>query len=92
MLLAKYAISLEQYNKMLEAQNGKCAICRSYESRILKNSTKPDSLSVDHDHESGANRGLLCHNCNTGLGKFKDNPELLQVASEYLNKHRLSKS
>ena len=70
-----YGVSLEQYEKLLEKQNHVCAICK-----------KPSKkrLSVDHCHETLQIRGLLCHNCNTGLGHFKDNIERLQTAIEYL--------
>jgi hypothetical protein len=60
----------------LEDQEGLCAIC----GRVLVR------MCRDHDHESGKNRGILCYRCNMGLGYFKDNPELLQVAVDYLRK------
>lgn len=58
---------------MLIEQDGLCAVC--YE--------KP-ATSVDHDHKTGQVRGLLCRNCNTGLGMFGDNPELMLAASAYI--------
>lgn len=76
-----YGITLETYNIMLEAQNGVCAICGG----VNKNG-KP--LFVDHCHETGYVRQLLCHHCNSGLGMFKDNPELLNLASIYLMRHK----
>jgi hypothetical protein len=63
---------------MLEAQGGVCAICR----------TAP-AVHVDHDHETGAVRALLCFNCNGGLGQFKDNPEALHAAAYYVAFHRV---
>lgn len=69
----------EEYNGMVSEQSGKCAIC----GRILW-----DDLRVDHDHTTGKVRGLLCDNCNWGLGNFKDNPELLRKAVDYLAKHQ----
>jgi hypothetical protein len=72
-----YGISEDQYNAMLAAQHGVCAICGN-----------PDivhgRLSVDHDHETGAVRALLCSNCNLGLGHFQENLEIMLKAIEYL--------
>lgn len=73
-----YGITIQQYNQMLEEQNYKCKICGKHQS---ENKTK---LAVDHCHETGMVRGLLCFNCNTGLGKFLDSPTLLENALKYL--------
>jgi len=81
----KFGITLEQYNKMIEAQNGVCAICGSFE--IEKNQYGIKRLSVDHDHQTGKLRGLLCTNCNKGLSFFKDKYNLLIQASNYLLKY-----
>ena len=64
---------------MLVSQNGVCAIC-------LKKPEK--NLVVDHCHESGNVRSLLCGKCNTGLGLFLDSPQLLMIASSYLLKFK----
>lgn len=77
--LRKYNISLEDYDKILESQNGLCAICRGTETRVSKL-----YLSVDHNHTTGKVRGLLCYNCNVGLGNFKDDKESLMNAIKYL--------
>lgn len=77
-LWSKYRITPEQYMELLERYEGRCAICRQPESR------EGYMLAVDHDHETGRNRGLLCGQCNTGLGKFRDDPFLLRNAMEYL--------
>lgn len=93
-----YNISLEQYQTLLEAQGGVCAIC--------KEPPKEKRLAVDHDHQccpslpnwkrkrttrnvscGGCIRGLLCDGCNHGLGKFKDNSTRLRNAVEYLDKN-----
>ncbi len=61
------------------SQDGKCAICRIVPSR---------TMAVDHCHDTGAIRGLLCSNCNTGIGLLRDNPEILARAIIYLAKGR----
>lgn len=74
-----YGITLERYNEMLVAQGGGCAICGGGPS-----GKSTDWLHVDHDHTTGAVRGLLCQHCNHGLGKFSDSPERLEAAAAYL--------
>ena len=59
-------------------QNGRCAICGVPEYEL------PSRLYIDHDHETGKVRGLLCPSCNTGLGHLKDDPEVLLRACIYL--------
>ena len=78
----EFGIKYEQYDKMLEAQEGVCTICGKPE-------TKPNAkyLAVDHNHETGVIRGLLCNNCNRALGLLGDNVETLQNAINYLLKH-----
>ncbi len=73
------SITKEEYLKLYEQQEGKCKICNMIPSGHKK------SLCLDHDHITLKVRGLLCDNCNTALGKFKDNVELLQNAINYLN-------
>lgn len=73
-----YGLTEEKFNKMFEVQNGCCAICGKHQSDFKR------ALSVDHCHESGSVRGLLCSKCNTGLGSFKDDPTLLMKAAKYL--------
>jgi hypothetical protein len=73
-----YGISNEVYSSMYSNQNGCCAICKKHESSFKK------KLHVDHDHSSGAVRGLLCHRCNMGIGMFWDKKEVLLEAYNYL--------
>lgn len=80
--LKKYGLTEEDYNKLLDKQEGKCAICNSSESH--RTNTK-QNLFVDHCHTTKKVRGLLCHHCNVGLGHFKDEQVLLTKAIEYLN-------
>lgn len=69
-------ISGAQYDAMFVAQNGLCAIC----------SEPNNKLNVDHDHAGGEVRGLLCRRCNLGLGQFRDNPEFLRRAEQYITR------
>jgi hypothetical protein len=78
-LKRKYDLSLEGYFALLEEQEGKCAIC----GNIFCDSNER-RLCVDHNHETGKVRGLLCFNCNTGLGKFNDDLGLLKKTIVYL--------
>lgn len=77
-----YGITGEEYEAMLAAQNGCCAICESSEW-----SGKDRAPHVDHDHVTGKVRALLCGNCNNGLGNFGDDPARLRAAAEYLERH-----
>ena len=81
-LKKKYGLTLEAWNNMLIAQNSCCAICKTH----IDNCTH-QQLAVDHDHVTGKVRALLCDLCNTALGKFKDSPELLREAADYLERH-----
>jgi len=74
----RYGLSIDDYDKLLLAQNKCCAICGLSEEKL------GSILFVDHDHVSGKIRGLLCDSCNKGLGMFKDNAEILKKAIEYL--------
>ena len=74
-----FGLTLAQYNEMLEAQGGGCAICEQKPTTIR--------LAVDHDHITGTIRGLLCIGCNTTVGKLRDSPELVEKLRRYLYKH-----
>jgi hypothetical protein len=76
---SRYGISLDEFNEMSTKQSDRCLICKLHKS-LNKNS----KLFVDHCHVSKKVRGLLCDNCNKGLGAFQDNPALLLKAVEYL--------
>lgn len=78
-----YGISFADYSKMLGEQDHLCLICREPASGGPKAASR---LHVDHDHETGLVRGLLCTRCNQGLGYFRDNPDLLRSAVEYLER------
>jgi hypothetical protein len=76
--LHKHGITKEDYAIRLKDQQGKCAICGCL----------PKKLCVDHDHETGKIRGLLCNNCNLMLGHSKDSVERLRNAADYLDKNK----
>lgn len=78
-LMRAYGVTVEEYDAKLEEQDGRCAICRKRPRR--------KKLHVDHDHETGAVRGLLCFRCNAGLGNFLDNPRSLKRAYQYLKQY-----
>ena len=80
-----YGIDLLQYSQMFMAQNGKCAICGSDYGGHRNGEQK--ALAVDHDHKTGKVRGLLCEPCNQGLGKFRDDQNIVLEAFHYLKKH-----
>jgi hypothetical protein len=79
-----YGITSTDYKTMLEAQDHKCGVCGS-EGFTMKKEHKV-KLVVDHDHETGEVRGLLCHNCNRALGLFHDDPEALMKAIKWVTK------
>lgn len=72
-------------NRLYADQDGLCAICHKAETDTHQGRRK--SLSLDHCHDTGAIRGLLCGRCNRGLGMFLDSPEFLQAAAHYLENH-----
>ena len=81
----RFGITAARYAAMLAEQNGLCAICGKVEGETRNGKVK--ALAVDHDHESGRIRGLLCVACNTGLGKLGDDRGTLLKAVEYLDRH-----
>ena len=80
-------VDATRYQEMLREQNGVCAICHNPETHRDGLSGKPKDLAIDHDHKTGAVRALLCSSCNTALGLFNDDPELLDKAKSYLARH-----
>jgi len=81
-LTRRYGITFEQYNEIFDKQNGSCAICGVHQSSLKQ------SLSIDHCHETGKNRELLCQKCNSAIGMLNDNIGLLMKSIEYLKKHK----
>jgi hypothetical protein len=81
-LRSKYGLSLAEFDALLARQGGRCAICHS---------TDPGGKGawhVDHDHETGVVRALLCHGCNTGIGALGEDVDRLMAAAAYLLTHR----
>ena len=79
-----YGISLNTYIEMLKDQQGVCAICKQPETQIHKKTNSIMHLSVDHCHETGKVRGLLCKKCNMALGLLQDSLELIRNTEQYL--------
>lgn len=80
--MSKYGITTEIYQQMLTAQNNCCKICNRHESEFTK------KLAVDHCHQTGKVRGLLCNPCNRLLGLAKENIEVLKEAILFLEKFK----
>ena len=86
-LKANYGLTTEEYDVMLENQGGVCAICGSKPRDILE--SRHARLHVDHDHETGKVRELLCSSCNRALGWFREDKFILRNAINYLSKHEI---
>jgi len=82
-MAGKYGMTESQWQRIYDQQDGRCAICRKY----LDDCT----ACVDHDHETGDIRGILCTQCNSGLGMFKDNVVFLELAAKYLTNYERSR-
>ena len=78
-LCREYGLTIERYENLVAAQGGRCAICGAVTPGGGRH-----YLAIDHDHTSGKVRGLLCNNCNVGLGCFRDNPKVLRRAASYI--------
>lgn len=82
LLQREYGITLDDYNKKFIEQDGCCAICKTPQTELKK------LLFVDHCHNTGNVRGLLCNTCNGGIGLLKDSIEILKQAINYLEKYK----
>lgn len=81
-LKTMYGLEYDEYMAMLQQQNRQCKIC----NKDLGDNTK--HIHVDHCHVNGHVRGILCHNCNKGLGNFMDDIDLMLKAVEYLKENK----
>lgn len=86
-LKRNFNITTKEYDELFIQQNGVCLICFKNETSHHQNG-KVKRLAVDHCHETGKVRGLLCNRCNTAIGLLQNNPVLAQKASDYLIKHQ----
>ena len=77
-LMRKFGITVSQYDRMLTDQEGRCAICKDPQAQLARN------LAVDHCHDTGKIRGLLCLPCNTAIGLLKDSSDIVISLLEYL--------
>jgi len=82
-----FGITVAQYDAMVEAQNGRCAICKGAEQHISPYTKTVRRLSLDHNHRTGKLRGLLCSLCNRRIGLFNEDLQLLRAAISYLQQH-----
>ena len=78
-----YGITLREYELLRQGQGGGCAVCHS----VPVGEGNRGSLHVDHDHETGKIRGLLCFNCNAALGQAKDSADRLRALAAYLDRN-----
>jgi len=81
--LKRYGMSIEEFELLLESQNSKCAICEKGFGEGRR-----EGACVDHCHETGNVRGLLCFLCNVSIGGFRDDPETVMKAAAYLERHK----
>jgi gluconate kinase len=83
----RYGLSHEQFINMVNKQNNLCAICNQPEKTFDQRIKMLRRLAIDHNHTTGKVRGLLCLECNSGIGKLKDSIELLTKAINYLKEN-----
>jgi hypothetical protein len=83
----RYGIELDEFVGMYEDQGGKCAICRIDVDLYAPEDRKANVAHVDHCHTTGKIRALLCHQCNVGIGAFKEDAKVLQNAIQYIKDH-----
>jgi recombination endonuclease VII len=81
--MGSYGLTVAQVDKMVADQGGKCAICSKSNP-----GGRGRRLVVDHCHKTGMIRAMLCHTCNTSLGGFMDDPEILMKAVDYIKKYK----
>jgi len=82
--LNRYGLTHEAFTAMLASQGGRCAVCRTDKPR----GTQGFGWCVDHDHETGQVRGILCGHCNQGIGMLQDDPDVIAAAAKYVQRHR----
>jgi hypothetical protein len=80
----RYGITIPERDAMLYEQGGLCRICSKEVFFDKTAGSEANTANIDHCHDSGKVRGILCWPCNTGIGKLQDNPELLRLAAKYI--------
>ena len=83
----QYGITDAELAQMKQEQDNKCFLCGS-EGFLMDKNKHVEKLAVDHCHETGKVRKLLCHNCNRALGLFKDNPDVIRKAADYVEEYK----
>jgi Recombination endonuclease VII len=84
----RYGLTLQQFEEMLVAQGGVCAVCGRPETVINPYTKKIQQLHIDHCHLTGRVRGLLCQECNTAYGMLEEDPERIRLLLAYAEKHK----
>ncbi|HHK7736737.1 TPA: endonuclease VII domain-containing protein [Escherichia coli] len=82
----RYGITADEYNALLQQQGGRCAVCGEYPTPGNTRAHWDGKLCIDHDHETGRVRGLLCNDCNLAVGYGKS-PDVLRRSADYLQRH-----
>ena len=86
-VLKKHKISADDYNELVLSQNNLCKICGKEETKKSRTKGEICRLALDHNHDTGKIRGLLCHHCNAAIGHLKEDIQLFHNAIEYLKEH-----
>jgi hypothetical protein len=81
--LRAYGLTQADWDALIERQGNRCAVCRTD-----KPGGRGERWHIDHDHVTGRTRGLLCHQCNVGIGNLRDDPEIIKAAARYVTEHR----
>ena len=84
----RYGLTLEEYYKLFDAQEGRCKICNNPESALDNTGKEGKLLSVDHCHQTNLVRGLLCSRCNCMIGYSRDSEEILEAAKLYIREYK----
>jgi hypothetical protein len=88
--LLRYGMTKQQHADMLEKQGGLCAVCKRAETKVLLG--RVTGLCVDHDHNTGVVRGLLCSRCNIAVGMLDEDVERAKQLARYMRRHKKEKN
>jgi len=87
-ILSKFGLALDDYKRLVELQHGLCACCGQPETALNNRNGELRGLSIDHDHQTGKVRQLLCHRCNIVIGLVKEDPDLCELIRQYVLTHK----